>query len=251
MNEYKHIISLGFFCGTAQEIERRGFRDASYPFDWLRTKSLEHVLQILKNGMCDMLNPSMLFQEVLTSRTYINVDYKIAYVHDFSEWKSFDSQIEEVTKKYQKRVDALKKAINERTLFIRYIFDQDEADYICSNYDYIMSILRASNSNNDCFFIANNDIEVNSKLNSFVFMVNKDKGDSVARRFMLQTPRLVELISKNYSAESVRKNMEFFNQKEKKKKINTYKRKVISAKHRLFDKRYVHTQRYDQGENGI
>lgn len=32
---YKHVISLGFFCSVALELERKGLRDASYPFDWL------------------------------------------------------------------------------------------------------------------------------------------------------------------------------------------------------------------------
>lgn len=36
---FKHIISLGHFCGVAQELERLGLRDASYPFEWLITSS--------------------------------------------------------------------------------------------------------------------------------------------------------------------------------------------------------------------
>lgn len=29
------IVSLGCFCGVAQEMGRISFRDGSYPFDWL------------------------------------------------------------------------------------------------------------------------------------------------------------------------------------------------------------------------
>ena len=34
---YRHVVSLGWFCSVAEEIERLGLRNASYPFDWILT----------------------------------------------------------------------------------------------------------------------------------------------------------------------------------------------------------------------
>lgn len=35
MRKFKHYISLGFFCAPAMELEKRGLRNESLPFDWL------------------------------------------------------------------------------------------------------------------------------------------------------------------------------------------------------------------------
>ncbi len=35
ITKFEHVISLGFFCSPALELKKLGFRDASYPFDWV------------------------------------------------------------------------------------------------------------------------------------------------------------------------------------------------------------------------
>lgn len=52
---YKHVISLGFFCSVALELERKGLRDASYPFDWL-ISDFQGVIKVIENRFYDFLN---------------------------------------------------------------------------------------------------------------------------------------------------------------------------------------------------
>lgn len=52
---YKHVISLGFFCSVALELERKGVRDASYPFDWL-ISDFQGVIKVIENRFYDFLN---------------------------------------------------------------------------------------------------------------------------------------------------------------------------------------------------
>ena len=58
---FKHIISLGHFCGVAQELERLGLRDASYPFDWLITKR-EPLHRLINNHFDGFLEYDNLYQ---------------------------------------------------------------------------------------------------------------------------------------------------------------------------------------------
>lgn len=44
---YKHVISLGSFCSPALKIERLGLRDGSYPFDWVLSRSMNNVVELI------------------------------------------------------------------------------------------------------------------------------------------------------------------------------------------------------------
>lgn len=48
--EFENIISLGHFCAPAMQLEKYGFRRASYPFDWLIIRDFKLVLQLLDKG---------------------------------------------------------------------------------------------------------------------------------------------------------------------------------------------------------
>lgn len=41
MKKYESVISLGYFCSVAIELEKMGIRNFSTPFDWLITDWLE------------------------------------------------------------------------------------------------------------------------------------------------------------------------------------------------------------------
>ena len=47
MKKYSNIISLGFFCSVATEIERIGMRSCSYPFDCVISdfKNVEDMIE--------------------------------------------------------------------------------------------------------------------------------------------------------------------------------------------------------------
>lgn len=94
--QYEFIISLGSFCSPAIELERYGFRDSSYPFDWLLTHTFETVLDLIDNDFLGFLDGNRLYQRSRERQVYENTDLDISFVHDFSStshyqinWKWF------------------------------------------------------------------------------------------------------------------------------------------------------------------
>lgn len=59
---FKHYISLGYFCSVALELEKCGLRSQSSPFDWNITWSFKGVIEAINNRFEDALNEQMLFQ---------------------------------------------------------------------------------------------------------------------------------------------------------------------------------------------
>lgn len=46
-HRFNRVISLGWFCGPAMNIKEMGYRDASYPFDWLLTHEYSGIIELL------------------------------------------------------------------------------------------------------------------------------------------------------------------------------------------------------------
>ncbi len=53
---YKNIMSLGYFCGVARELERVGLRNASYPFDWIISTDFKQVIKLIENNFENFLS---------------------------------------------------------------------------------------------------------------------------------------------------------------------------------------------------
>ncbi len=102
MNEYKHYISLGYFCSVAMELEKYGLRDASYLFDWLIT-DFEGVMDAISNYFYDYVLFDNLYQNKDNRSIYFDKKYKFSYVHDFNKYRSLNSQIDQV-KKYRRDI---------------------------------------------------------------------------------------------------------------------------------------------------
>lgn len=54
-NYYKHVISLGYFCSVALELERIGLRNTAYPFDWC-ISDFSGVIEAIENGFSEWLD---------------------------------------------------------------------------------------------------------------------------------------------------------------------------------------------------
>lgn len=80
---FEHIISLGSFCSVAMELEKKGLRAASYPFDWMISDSLEEILHLMENGFRDFLNPSFLHCEHRRDVCF-NEKTRMHFYHDFN-----------------------------------------------------------------------------------------------------------------------------------------------------------------------
>lgn len=239
--KYKHIISLGSFCSPALEIERFGFRDFSYPFDWVLSKSFMSVLKLIQTNFEDFI-PDELYQVEDARYIYVNKKMNIWFVHDFDEWSPLCEQIEVVRDKYARRIQRFNEAIRQETIFLRYIENNDELNYVNENYSSIRNYLRTYNKENEIIFIANFDLKRTNDFEIPIYYVYKDIDDSVARSFLNQLPQLVEMLYEcYYSKEAIKNNSNFYKKKIKKKRVIKINRKIKKIKYLLKGKReYQH-----------
>ncbi len=230
---YKHIVSLGFFCSPALELRRIGVRKASFPFDWLVSPSTETVLFLIKNNFIDFLNSEYMYQLKSYPSRYKNIKYNIDFYHDFDMYKSYDQQIDLVNQKYHRRINKFYSYIKEPTLFIRYITNQDDADYIQENYQNIFNYFKEFHLDNNLIFVANNEIRItNPNLN--VFYVEKDKDDSVARKFLEKNEKLYEYIIDHFDGIAEPQKNTFL------KSIKSFIKKAHKKLQKYYKKPYMH-----------
>ena len=94
MVSYKHVISLGWFCSVAEELERFGLRSASYPFDWILS-DWETVKAMTEGSFSDFLAPDKLGQDEKTRNMYHHRERKcLVYVHDIDPYEDYGRQVE-------------------------------------------------------------------------------------------------------------------------------------------------------------
>ncbi|MDF2946465.1 MAG: cysteine protease [Bacillales bacterium] len=238
MKKYKHIISLGFFCSTALELERIGLRDSSSPFDWL-ISDFKGVIECIDNGFDDLLNYDNISQYKEIPQYYVDNKYNLHFYHDFSGYASLMNQLPKVQEKYRRRIDRFYKNIKEPTLFLYYIKDMVELEYIERDYSSIISILKKSNSNNNLILISNEDITSQSL---YIYYVKKDDTDSVARVFLEKNKELNDyLCSDIYDSNKRQSNINRFKSGIKKKKLLSYSEVIISKVQRKLLKKYIHS----------
>lgn len=236
---YSNYISLGFFCSVAIELEKLGLRDASYPFDWLITSKFEKVIELIDKRFSSFLNYDNLFQNKNKLNYYLDNENSIQFFHDFNYYESLSKQIESVKEKYKRRIVRFYNDIKQSTLFIRYIYNKEELEYIENNYDYIISVLKKYNIENDIIFIANNDI-TSKKI--YIYNVDVDETDSVARCPIEKNLQLYEyFLNVNYLNRV--ENIHFYEMKSKNKHKSIIKR-IISKLMFVLSKKYHHSKKY-------
>ena len=112
MKQYKHFISLGYFCSVALELERIGLRSTSYPFDWC-ISNYEGVIDAIENQFENFLNYDFLLQSDTVHEHYFNEKYKIWFFHDFDKYYSLEKQLSNVRDKYLRRIERFYEDIKE------------------------------------------------------------------------------------------------------------------------------------------
>lgn len=152
MQKFKHIISLGFFCSVAMELERKGLRTASYPFDWVISDSFENILKLIDNDFENFLEYDNLYQENDKSHYYNSIT-GVHFYHDFNAFEPLSKQIGNVQKKYQRRIKRFYEDIKEPTLFVRYCSNKEEENYVSNNEEKILELLQSFNPQNQILYI--------------------------------------------------------------------------------------------------
>ena len=219
MINYTNYISLGYFCSVAEELEKRGLRSASYPFDWT-ISDFEGVINAIKNNFSQFLDYEYLYQNSKNHSHYRDKLYKISFFHDFNKYKALSTQLKEVTNKYSRRIDRFYSSIKEPTLFIRYISDETkdnsgksvELKYIEENYETIIQLLKSFNPDNNIVFIANSNVK--SELIT-IYNVEPDPNDVVARKPFEKNNEFLSFINQ-FQFESKEQNIIRYNNKIKK-----------------------------------
>lgn len=184
-NYYKHVISLGYFCSVALELERIGLRNTAYPFDWC-ISDFSGVIEAIENGFSEWLDSKWLSQYKTYMHIFRNDKYNIEFYHDFSAYKPLEEQIISVKEKYNRRIARFYQDIKEPTLFVRYIDEKKdnngqfkELKWIEENKDKIDEVLKSYCKYNEIIYIGNSNLT--SKVIN-IFPVEKDNNDNVARK---------------------------------------------------------------------
>jgi len=226
MKEYQHVISLGHACAVAHELEHLGYREHSGPFDWQGSRSLSAKISFMKNGFESFfrgLKADNLYQTKVPS-CYLIKEFEIYFVHDFNEWYPLADQIDTVVEKYQRRVSHFLKDITEPTLFVYYLFDQDDAYWIDTHMEYIMETIRLYNIENDIVFIADPSIHMNTKC----FYVVNDKDTDIAYDFTKKNKELLTFLNNlPYPKEKRESNIRFYKKGLFKKTIHKNVNRVL------------------------
>lgn len=220
MKKYDNVISLGWFCSVALELERFGLRNSSQPFDWLLT-DYESLIDCIKNDFANFLEYENLMQYDTNPAFYYDNYYKIHFYHDFHACIPLSEQLRAVKDRYKRRIERFMSDIRKPSLLIRYIEDQAEADYINSNFENIHCFFKEFNEDNEIIYVANEDIVTNFD----VYTVRKDENDTVARKFVDKNKELERFLKSDvFNGKKRKENLEKYYQKQFKKK----KDKLIS-----------------------
>lgn len=241
-SDFKHFISLGHCCYVAIELEKLGLRDASMPFDWVRTR-WHAITRSLNTNFAGYLNYDSLYQKRNDLHAYKNLEYGVGFFHDFVSYKSLKSQINSVKKKYSRRIKRFSDYITEPTLFIRYMWDSDELIYITEHYAEVEKMVKHYNPYNEIVFISHDDVgELDVSRIKFLFLIKKEENAELCETPISACQEFWHYL-KNIPYEKREKNIRFTEEKFKKelKKlslIQKVRRKYI--KHILSHKKYIH-----------
>lgn len=243
---YKNVVSLGYFCSVASEIERMGLRTHSGPFDWQACVDFRKRIELIDTHFEDFfqnLNEKGLYQLSNAPYSYFMKEVGVFLVHDFTMYKSLAEQLPEVKRKYERRVTSFYHQIKQKTLFIYYVNKDSDVDYINQNIEYIKTVLCKFNPSNEIIFVANSDKHLNVEP---AYYVVPDRGDIVARKFLDKNEELrVFLENLPFDRRQRQINKKFHDKKELKKKLRKPYVKFKKYLDKIYKRPYIHELRID------
>lgn len=235
-----NIVSLGFFCGVAMELERVGLRNCSLPFDWIISGDFQSVLALIANHFEGFTETDNLYQEFeICPSYYYNKACNVHFYHDFSRYKDFKQQYDSFRAKYSRRIERFYQTIERPTIFVRYCSNHEELKYISENQEKISSFLKTFNPSNEILYITSleSQLEIENSLH-----VEKEAGAGVVDLFLDQLPQLRTYLEKNSILRGeIKKNIMRWKRNKNKKIIP---RIIAAGRRKLCTKVYYHTQQY-------
>jgi hypothetical protein len=136
-------ISLGSDCSVAYNLQRLGYRNFSFPFDWIISKN---IIDVLSNDFVDFLNVDFLKIAGRTSFSHIEENFSetdehlcsmlrvkhtkyigVEFLHDFKNFapgkefleckvKEVIEDIEYVVEKYNRRIERFYNVMRDRNI---------------------------------------------------------------------------------------------------------------------------------------
>lgn len=132
----------------------------------------------------------------INPKYYYDVQSKLHFYYDFSCHIPFEDQFDSVQNKYIRRIECLYKCLSDASLFVRYIEDENELDYVCRRIDFINDFFRSFDSNNAIIFFVNEDIAKSNQIsNQFIIVPNR--GSKTIHHFLSSIPSAEEFFIKS------------------------------------------------------
>lgn len=250
--KFENVVSLGFFCSVARDIEKLGLRSFSGPVDWVWS-TWNGVYNSMQNEFSNYMPIENLAQSNHENCIYADRVQGIVFFHDFSKYKSLEKQYKDVKAKYDRRIGYFYENIKNPTLFIRYIWDGahngkriNEIRQIEKDYEKFLKLIKMYNEENEIVFIANSDLHSDVLP---IFYVEKEQNDVVNRNPIFANNFLREYLE-NMDFADRKRNLAKYTNKVKREKSIGYravgKCKFILCKMLL--KEYIYEKRYDHDE---
>lgn len=173
---FREFVSLGWFCGTVAAMSKCGLRSMSGVFDWCYSE-LESVLWLLDNDFLGFLEKENLQIRENNERIFDDTKYHMMFSHEVKI--SFECEFDSIYEKYMRRINRLRKEISIGPIcFIRAIRNYNELDYVVNNEEYINSVIKKLNSNNEIVFLIPQYMKVSPsfRLKYYVLKINGYQG---------------------------------------------------------------------------
>ncbi len=153
---YANCISLGWFCGVATSMSRYGLRHRSGPFDWYYS-DFESVLKLIETDFYEFMEKKNLFVDA--NEPWIFHDKKFGFLCNHDIQHDFETEYEEIHKKYMHRAECFMQDIKQPTCFIRAVRTEKEISFIEENSKYIYEIIKKYNADNEVVFLILNTMK--------------------------------------------------------------------------------------------
>ncbi len=237
LERFNHFVSLGYSCYIAQNLQDMGLRNESLPFDWLAS-SLSGVLKAIETQFSDFLSYDLMYQDSKYHHAYKNIAYDFSFYHDCKKELPLRWQISSVRRKYARRIARFYKVIQEPTLFIRYVRNWEELEWLEENHKTVEELLKGYCAFNGILYIF--DIEESVVFDEKIpnlYHVKKDEGEKLTKKPIISNQILYSAFEK-LEYPNKEKNLSFYANKKPK---TTYRGKVEKKLRRVM-KDYKHNK---------
>jgi len=200
--KFNHIVSLGFYCGVSQELQRLGLREESFPFDWV-ISDLKSVNELIENKFDLLFDSDYLYRDKNYSYIVKHENYNFDFYHDFDKDKTIEEQIDLVRAKYNRRITRFYDLLNSSglVLFVCYLNDSELSE-IPNQISKLITILNRYNLTYRIIFVKNHGTILSPIPDDIhilhFFDTEKNKNDYVNRRFIKETPEIYNFFKNEF-----------------------------------------------------